>query len=276
MSRLLSANFVRLRKNRLFWAAITLTAALSVYDIIQYIFLAEEWKEAGETLHFESGYFTIAPIIGLPITLVIIFFLGTDYSDGTIRNKIIAGHTRAEIYLADLITCVFISLLIDIVWLACGLIGLTFMECGQGAEQMLLYAAVTLLFSVSTGAIAALIGTLNSHKSFAVAISITLFFGSLLVASYLILRLDEPEMYSYMGMTAEGMQMMGPIENPSYVGGAQRVVYECIANTLPSGQAIMLSNMALEHPVFDIAVSAFLSLIVSAAGLMIFNKKDIK
>lgn len=276
MSRLLSANFVRLRKNKLFWVAITFTAALSVFVIIQYILLVEDWREAGETLHFESGYFTLGAIIGLPITLVIIFFLGTDYSDRTIRNKIIAGHTRAGIYLANLITCVFISLLIDIVWLACGLIGLPFMECGQEAGQMLLYVAVTLLFSVSTGAIASLIGMLNSHKSFAVAISVTLFFGFLLFASYLILRLDEPEMCSYMDMTAEGMQMVGPIENPSYVGGAQRVVYECIANTLPSGQAIMLSNMALEHPVFDIAVSAFLSLIVSAAGLMIFNKKDIK
>lgn len=276
MSRLLSANFARLGKNRLFRVAITFTAALSVFVITQYIFLAEDWREAGETLHFENGYFTLGPIIGLPITLVIIFFLGAEYSDGTIRNKIIAGYTRAEIYLANLITCAFISSLIDMVWLVCGLIGLPFMECGRGTGQMLLYAAVTLLFSVSAGATASLIGMLNSRKSFAVAISVTLFFGFLCIASYLILRLDEPEMYSYAEMTAEGMQLMGPIENPSYVGGAQRVVYECIANTLPSGQAIMLSNMQLEHPVFDIAVSAFLSVTVSAIGIVAFNKKDIK
>lgn len=276
MSRLLSANFMRLWKSRLFWVALVLTAALSVYVAIQYILLTEEWKAAGETLHFEIGYFTSAPAIGLPITLVIIFFLGTDYSDGTIRNKITAGHTRTEIYCANLITCVFVSSLLDIVWLVFGLIGLPFMECGQGIGQMLLYAAVTLLFSISTGAIVAFIGMLISGRASSVAISILIFFVFLIAASAIILQLDEPEMFSYMEMTAEGMQLVGPVANPQYVGGAKRVVYECIANTLPSGQAIMLSNMELEHPVFDLVVSAFLAVAVSAVGLMAFNKKDIK
>ncbi|MDE6031024.1 MAG: ABC transporter permease, partial [Oscillospiraceae bacterium] len=257
MSRLLSANFARLGKNRLFWVALALTAALSVYVAIQYILLTEEWNAAGETLHFETGYFTLAPFIGLPITLVIIFFLGTDYSDGTIRNKITAGHTRTEIYCANLITCVFISSLIDIVWLVFGLIGLPFMECGQGIGQMLLYASVSLLFSISTGAIVALVGMLISGRAGAVAISVILYFGFLIDASPIIMRLDEPEMHSYMEMTAEGMQIVGPIANPQYVGGTLRVVYEFIVNTLAAGQAIMLSNLELEHPVFDLVVSAF-------------------
>lgn len=276
MSRLLSANFMRLGKSRLFWVALALTAALSVYVAIQYILLTEEWKAVGETLHFEIGYFTSAPAIGLPITLVIIFFLGTDYSDGTIRNKITAGHTRTEIYSANLITCVFVSSLLDIVWLVFGLVGLPFMECGQGIGQMLLYAAVSLLFSISTGAIVAFIGMLISGRASSVAISILIFFVFLIAASAIILQLDEPEMFSYMEMTAEGMQLVGPVANPQYVGGAKRVVYECIANTLPSGQAIMLSNLELEHPVFDLVVSAFLAAVVSAVGLMAFNKKDIK
>lgn len=276
MSRLLSANLMRLRKNKLFWASLVVIAALSLFIMVQYVLRAKEWEEYGETLYFESAYFTAVPFIGLIITVTVIFFLGTEYGDGTIRNKLIAGNTRTEVYSANLLTAVFVGVLLDAVWLVCGLIGLPFMECGTGIGEMLLYAAVTLLFSISTGALVTLTGMLISNKAGSSTVSILLFFGLLIFASYLITRLDEPEMYSYMEMTAEGMQMVGPIENPSYVGGAQRVVYECIANTLPSGQAIMLSNMALEHPVFDIAVSAFLSLIVSAAGLMIFNKKDIK
>lgn len=276
MSRLLSANFARLGKNRLFWAALALTAALSVYVAIQFILMVEEWRAVGETLHFEVGYFTLAPFIGLPITMVIIFFLGTDYSDGTIRNKITAGHTRTEIYSANLITCVFVSSLIDIVWIVFGLIGLPFMECGQGIGQMLLYMVVTLLFSISTGAIVAFVGMLISGRATSVAISILIFFLFLIASSVIITQLEEPEMCIYMEMTADGMQMVGPVANPQYVGGAKRVVYECIANTLPSGQAIMLSNLELEHPVFDLVVSAFLAVAVSAVGLMAFNKKDIK
>ncbi len=276
MSRLLSANFARLKKSSLFWVALALSAALSVFIMAQRIMTVDEWRKYGAELHFESCFFEATPFVGLAITVVIIFFLGTDYSDGTIRNKITAGHTRVEIYSANLLTAIFIGVLLDAVWLVFGLIGLPFMECGLSIGQMLLYVLVTLLFSISTGALVALAGMLISSKAGSSTVSIMMFFGFLIAASMIIIRLDEPEMHSYMEMTAEGMQMVGPVANPQYVGGALRVVYECIANTLPAGQAIMLSNMELEHPVFDIVISAFLSLFVSAVGLMIFNKKDIK
>ena len=121
-----------------------------------------------------------------------------------------------------------------------------------------------------------MIGMLISNKAISVTTAILQFFGLLMVTSYIILQLDEPEMIQYMQMTDEGMQMVGPVTNPQYIGGALRVVLECVVNTLPSGQAVMLSNMELEHTVFDIVVSAFLTVIVSAIGLLIFNKKDIR
>ncbi|MGY3662454.1 MAG: hypothetical protein ACXAHE_00930 [Roseburia sp. 1XD42-69] len=43
-------------------------------------------------------------------------FLGTDYSDGTIRNKLTVGHTRTNIYLANLIVTFAAGLLIMCVW----------------------------------------------------------------------------------------------------------------------------------------------------------------
>lgn len=276
MSRLLSANFARLKKNKLFWAALALIAAISAFAMIMNISQLKEWEAYGKKLYFDSCYFVLSPFIGLFITVTIVFFLGVDYSDGTIRNKITAGHTRAEIYSANLITCIFVSTLFDVVWLAFGLVGLPFMECEQGIGQILIYVLITLLFSISTGAIAALVGMLISSKAISATTAILLFFGLLMVSSYIILQLDEPEMYSYMEMTADGAQMVGPVKNPQYIGGALRVVLECIVNTLPSGQAIMLSNMALQHTVFDIVLSVFLSVVVSAIGLIIFNRKDIK
>ena len=276
MGRLLSANFARLKKNNLLWVALVFMAAISVFTMIMNISQSKEWETYGEKLYFDSCYFLLSPFIGLFITVTIVFFLGVDYSDGTIRNKITAGHKRVEIYSANLITCVFVSTLFDVVWLAFGLIGLPFMECEQGIGEILIYVLITLLFSISTGAIAALVGMLISNKAGSTTTAILLFFGLLIVSSYIILQLDEPEMYSYMAMTNEGTQIVGPIKNPQYIGGALRVVLECIVNTLPSGQAVMLSNMALQHTVFDIVVSVFLTVIVSAIGIIAFNKKDIK
>ena len=47
-------------------------------------------------------------IIGFIVAIFCSWFLGTDYSDGTIRNKIIAGNSRLKIYnfcFADMCDC---------------------------------------------------------------------------------------------------------------------------------------------------------------------------
>ena len=47
--------------------------------------------------------YTLAVSILIPAFVGL--FVGTEYSDGTIRNKMIIGHTRTSIYLSNLIVC---------------------------------------------------------------------------------------------------------------------------------------------------------------------------
>lgn len=276
MRRLLSANFARLRKNRLFWVAAALLAALSAFTMAMNVSTAWAWEEYGEKLYFDECYFMLSPFIGLFITVTAVLFLSVDYGDGTIRNKITAGHTRAEIYSANLLTCVFISAVFDAVWLAFGLVGLPFMECGRGLGEILLYALVTLLFSVTAGAVAALVGMLISGRAGSAVTALLLFLGLLMLSSAIVIQLGEPETVQYMTMTENGMEMVGPIANPQYIGGALRVALELVVNALPSGQAVMLSNMELAHPVLAVSLSVFLTAVVSACGMFAFGRKDIR
>ncbi|MEG0494561.1 MAG: ABC transporter permease, partial [Clostridia bacterium] len=50
-------------------------------------------------------FFFQAVIIGLVSPLFCGLFLGTEYSDGTMRNKLIVGQKREKIYLSSFIVC---------------------------------------------------------------------------------------------------------------------------------------------------------------------------
>ena len=43
--------------------------------------------------------------MGLVAAILTSMFIGSEYSDGTIRNKLVVGHSRMRIYLANLIVC---------------------------------------------------------------------------------------------------------------------------------------------------------------------------
>lgn len=55
-------------------------------------------------------FFIYALFVPLMVSLLTALFIGTDYSDGTMRNKLIAGHVRRKIYVANLISNVQASL----------------------------------------------------------------------------------------------------------------------------------------------------------------------
>ena len=92
MNNLLSANFTRLRKSRTFLASVifmvTYVAAVMIYVQIQ-VSLGSEI--AFDTL-FLNGY-GLGGFIAFPgflLSVVCGIFIGTDFSDGTLRNKIVA------------------------------------------------------------------------------------------------------------------------------------------------------------------------------------------
>ena len=53
--------------------------------------------------NMDSTIFIYALFVPLMVSLLTALFIGTDYSDGTMRNKLIAGHVRRKIYVANLI-----------------------------------------------------------------------------------------------------------------------------------------------------------------------------
>ena len=110
MIRLLKAGLFRLKKDILFWIFIFLTIGLAILTLVRYVPIE------GITLDSALNEFLI--YIGLFIAIFVSIFVGKEHSQGIIRNKIIVGHSRFSIFLANLIICIIVSLLCELIYLA--------------------------------------------------------------------------------------------------------------------------------------------------------------
>ena len=277
MRRLLSANFTRLWKNRVFWFSLLAILVISVINMANGCRQDLEMLAEGYSKGLDDYYFELAPFLGLFFAVFISLFLGTEYSDGTVRNKVVIGHSRGSIYLANVLTCTAASFLFAAAWMLGGLVGIPVLGVWRmGLSGAMQYLCLSLLFFAALSAIFTLVGSISSNKAASAVISMLLFLGLLVVASMIYNRLCEPEMISSVEITAEGMQMTEPSRNPDYVGGTLRTVYELILNILPTGQAILMANLEITRPVLQMASSALITAVVTAVGIALFRKKDLK
>ena len=111
-----------------------------------------------------------------------------------------------------------------------------------------------------------------------VLLSIVFLFAILILASFFVNALEEgPVVYSDVVITAEnGVQFGDLIENPAYIDGMQRTVYELIADILPTGQVIQMNNLEFERAARWPVFSLIMLIIATVAGYIPFRKRDIR
>ena len=138
------------------------------------------------------------------------------------------------------------------------------------------YIFVAMGFAVSFAALYTVIGSLSSNKAMTIIYTFAAFIILAMAASALDDRLCEPEMNQ--GMTLVGTQLveMEPTPNPLYLSGMIRTVCEAALELLPTGQALLLSDVAVEYPVRAISLSAVFTIVTLLVGSMLFRRKDIK
>ena len=109
MSKLLSANFMRLRKEKIFWVLFFFMCMLGI--VFPTLIKIDEMR-TGFINNIDNAFGQYAAFIGIVMAIFCSFFIGQEYSDGTIRNKIISGKKRTDIYLANFVTCTLVSVIL--------------------------------------------------------------------------------------------------------------------------------------------------------------------
>lgn len=276
MTKLLSANFLRLWKNYLFWGILAAGAGFAGFRL--YSLLGDQ-MDYGIQASLDEAVFTYAQLIGLTAAVFVSLFLGTEYSDGTIRNKIVSGCSRLEVYLAGLLTvCAAAFLSLAAYWSVAAAVGLPLFGPSRMAPlELLVNGLGILLMTAAFCAIFTFIALNCTRKAAAAVLCILLFFALLVASTYVYSRLDAPEFISGYEMSVNGEIVPTELEpNPRYLQAGQRAAYEFLRDLLPTGQSIQYSVQNVENALRLMGLSAAVTAVFTAAGAVLFRKKDLK
>lgn len=247
MRKLLAANLRRLWINKAFWISVIFT--ISMEALCCYLLLQQQ------DVPMDLLLFISLQGIGICSSVCISLFLGVEYGDGTIRNKLIIGHKRSSIYLASLFTCCVImtSLYLSGILTAVGF-GITSSVASQhNFVEIMIASVVGWLACISYGAIFNFIGLLSSNKART---------SILMILTALLLLIVGILCYSLM------MQNAFP--------EAYRSIVRFLLFYNPFGQTLMAMTMQTEISLELASYALSLIMIITGIGLYMFRKKDMK
>jgi len=213
----------------------------------------------GVTMHhfgmYETDFdYSLTVSLGIPAFFALFtpFFLGTEYSDGTIRNKLAAGKTRAEIYAASFLTMTAALAVMTAAWLAGALIGANTLPdisfVATSTARLLSYNLANLAFLV-------MLSMSFANQRASIVIQFCLFqFGS------------------FFALAIQGFMTIAE--------GTRFKVLRFMLNFFPFGQWLMSSLIGDGELMMStgtmMGFSVFILIASTALGLSILQKKDIK
>lgn len=284
MTKLLSANFLRLRKNKAFWAAVAVCVFLGVGAAVgEFRFQVSLGADlsAPEVAQYkallEGQFFEYAAFIGMLAAALISLFLGTEYSDGCLRNKIITGCSRTAIYFANLITGFAASLMCMVCYmLSCLAVGAPLLGWFTKPASLLVSAIVGSVFMLAAFCSMFTFLTMNfSRKSTSVVVCLLGVFILLVAAAVLNARLEAPEFITDYILTVDGIDMTEPRPNPQYLRGMEREIHQFLYDLLPTGQSLQYTMLSFSNPLRLMGLAAAVTATFSAAGAALFRRKDL-
>ncbi len=295
MRNLLSANFARLWRSRLFWF---MEAGVFAWGVLAYYLLKVNTRNGYPFLNGNSYFFNEMTFIGVTTACFSGFFIGTEYSDGAMRNKLSVGHSRMKVYLANLVTILcagfaqFAAYTLAAVTAGTMLVGdMVWNRLYRPAETV----AISFLSICTSAAIAVWISMVVIDKSKAVLINVMLSILLLAAGASALKGLMQPEMtqriyissigeykYAYEdSFSDEEDWVIEEVPNPKYLVGMERKVYEYVSAVLPTSQALSCAlneddndfNRFSGLQIFGTLAAVVL---ISGSGILIFRKKDLK
>lgn len=274
MIKLFDAGFTRLRKNRLFWILSLFSIGLAFFMIYTRYSDMKTYHDAIEVEQLMLNYSTM---IGIVIAIFTSLFLGVEYSDGTIRNKIIIGHKRIHIYLSNLIVVTITSLFSYLLFLGIIVaIGIPlFGGITIALSKLFMLLGCIFITTIAYSSIFTFIAMIISNKTVTAIVSILLAFGMMFYSLMIFDRLSQPEYIDTLIMK-DGVQEIINTKNNRYLEGRKRKIAQLSIDMIPAGQMFQIAGRTTPNLSVFPLYSLGIIVVFTGVGLVLFQKKELK
>lgn len=275
MSNLISVGLFRMVRSKLFYILLALTAL-----VMAYVYYNTYRLQLGPDFSQLDLYFF--QFINANIVSAAAFcplFLSSEYGDGALRNKLMVGRTRPQIYLANLaVNCLYgtAACLAAVVTGLCVGVPLLGWFQNAGPGKIMLYVLLALATTWVCAALYTFLSMVVASRGVAITLCILLAFGLILLGQYLYLALSQEEVLTALFYTDTGEMAVSEQPNPAYLTGFARQVYQFFYELTPGGQAYQILGMSAQSPLRMLGYSGLVFVLVTGLGLAIFQKKDVK
>ena len=280
MNNLLLAGIYRRLKDWLFWIVLGVSLAVGVFFGLNF----------RSQMVFDD--FFVMPIFAL-LGVFIALSIGREYSDGTIRNKLIAGHTKGAIFVSELILNIISCSLIFVVYFGVFICLATYILPAMAFGDAVIVIIGYYLLNISFAVIFTVVSCLIPSRAIGVVVCMLLFVAMMVGSTQISFMLAQPEVTTIEHYDAnENLIDTEEHENPAYIGGAARIILQTLDNALPYGQLdTYLSYMMIyshspnpqavaagyqgvlySYPLYSLVLIA----VLSGVGLLVFRKRDFK
>lgn len=293
MNKLLRADFARLFRKKVFWVEAVLIALLAAFDTVTYYLdsVKYDYFAAGEEILFSGGTY-----VALLIVILIPSFIGTEYADKTIRNKLIVGHGKDKVFISNMITMLFAGALLMSIWnVVSGVLCAIILGFEKTWTINALYLFEEYIVILTLSALIVAVAMFISSKTASSVIALCAFIVLMIYSISISMRLSAEENITVY-YTEEGADVdldeayfdetslaaikskliENTVPNPNYVvEGPYRTYLSVAKNVLVSSQLLDLSGVYEVETIWYVVFDNVMILLLTIGGALIYRRKEI-
>lgn len=270
---MISAAIFRLMRTREFKIQVGIVCALPVVLILSGYNMLNLMN--AYVLKLLSQFFGHTLVIEFLTVLIASHIWGCEYEFGGIRNKIICGHSKRNIYITNLLTILICTMGLTLIYVSINMVlGLPLLgTLKMSLGDFLIYLILDLAFVSSISAFFCFISSIFTKEDLSLRISLIVLIVALICGLVMYKKFSIEE---FQGIYIDPVLGAVPGRNDLYVGGSARIALELLQCVFPCTQSILLVNEGVEHYILPLLGSIIIFMLSTMGGILLFNRRDIK